>query len=85
MSAEAVAPPEPVVSVLMTTFNGAGFIGASIASVLAQSFSEFELIVVDDGSTDATAQVLAGILDPRLRVLRQAAPRRPRAAERIYG
>ena len=66
----------PTVSVLMTTFNGAGngagFIGASIASVLAQSFSAFELIVVDDGSTDKTAQVLAGIGDTRLRVLRQA-------------
>jgi glycosyltransferase involved in cell wall biosynthesis len=77
VSATSVPPPEPVVSVLMTTFNGAGFngagfINASIASMLAQSFSGFELIVVDDGSTDATAQVLAGILDPRLRVLRQA-------------
>jgi glycosyltransferase involved in cell wall biosynthesis len=61
-----------VVSVLMTTWNGAGFIGASIASVLGQSFSEFELIVVDDGSTDATARVLAGIGDRRLRVVRQA-------------
>ena len=87
MNATSVPPQEPIVSVLMTTFNGAGFngagfngagfngagfINASIASILAQSFSEFELIVVDDGSTDATAQVLAGILDPRLRVLRQA-------------
>jgi GT2 family glycosyltransferase len=68
-----MALAEPVVSVLMTTFNGAGFIGASIASVLAQSFSEFELIVVDDGSTDETAQVLVAIGDPRLRVLRLAA------------
>jgi glycosyltransferase involved in cell wall biosynthesis len=63
----------PAVSVLMTTWNGAGFIGASIASVLAQSFADFELIVVDDASTDGTAQVLAGIGDRRLRVLRQAA------------
>jgi glycosyltransferase involved in cell wall biosynthesis len=62
----------PTVSVLMTTWNGAGFIGASIASVLAQSFADLELVVVDDGSTDATAQVLAGIGDPRLRVVRQA-------------
>ncbi len=72
MSAVGAPAPTPVVSVLMTTFNGAGFIGASIASVLAQSFSDFELIVVDDGSTDTMAQVLAGIGDPRLRVLRQA-------------
>ena len=62
----------PTVSVLMTTWNGADFIAASIASVLAQTFTDFELIVVDDGSTDATAAVLAGIDDPRLRVLRQA-------------
>jgi glycosyltransferase involved in cell wall biosynthesis len=72
MSAAAAPQRAPVVSVLMTTFNGAGFIGASIASVLAQSFADFELIVVDDGSTDATPVVLAGIGDKRLRVLRQA-------------
>jgi GT2 family glycosyltransferase len=67
-----VSAAPPTVSVLMTTFNGAGFIGASIASVLAQSFPGYELIVVDDGSTDGTAQVLAGIGDTRLRVLHQA-------------
>jgi GT2 family glycosyltransferase len=62
----------PTVSVLMTTWNGAGFIANSIASVLAQDFADFELIVVDDGSTDDTPRVLAEIGDPRLRVLRQA-------------
>ncbi len=62
----------PTVSVLMTTWNGTGFIAEAIASVLAQTFTDFELIVVDDGSTDATPRLLAGIGDPRLRVLRQA-------------
>ncbi len=60
----------PRVSVLMTTWNGAGFIGASLGSVLRQSFSDFEVIVVDDGSTDGTARVVAAIGDPRLRLLR---------------
>jgi GT2 family glycosyltransferase len=60
----------PRVSVLMTTWNGAATIRASIASLLAQSFRDFELLVVDDGSTDDTAAILAGIGDPRLRVLR---------------
>jgi glycosyltransferase involved in cell wall biosynthesis len=60
----------PCVSVLMTTYNGAATIAASIDSVLAQSFRDFELIVVDDGSTDATPAILARTGDPRLRVLR---------------
>jgi GT2 family glycosyltransferase len=78
MQAESEAPPNPsapVVSVLMTTWNGAAFIAASVRSVLAQSYGDFELIVVDDASTDATPAVLAGFTDPRLRVLRLQANR----------
>ncbi len=61
------APPR--VSVLMTTYSGARLIAESIDSVLAQSFADFELLVVDDASTDDTALVLAGYADPRLRIL----------------
>ena len=59
----------PRVSVLMTTYNGARTIRDSIDSVLRQSFTDFELVVVDDASTDATPTILAGIDDPRLRIL----------------
>ncbi len=59
----------PRVSVLMTTYNGAGTIRDSIDSVLRQSFSDFELVVVDDASTDATPTILVGIDDARMRIL----------------
>ncbi|MBO1073271.1 glycosyltransferase family 2 protein [Roseomonas marmotae] len=59
----------PRVSVLMAVHNGARHIRESIESLLAQSFTDFELVVVDDASTDGTRQILAGIGDPRLRVI----------------
>lgn len=63
----------PRVTVLMTTYNGSRFIGASIDSILAQSFTDFELLVVDDGSTDGTIAVIERHADPRLRLLRMPA------------
>jgi glycosyltransferase involved in cell wall biosynthesis len=60
----------PRVTVLMTTFNGAPLIRESIDSILSQSFRGFELVVVDDASTDETPALLAGIADARLRVVR---------------
>jgi len=67
---DTVAPRPPHVSVLITTYNAAGFIAETINSVLSQSFRDFELVVVDDGSTDETLAILAGFADPRLHVLR---------------
>ena len=61
----------PRVSVLMTTYNGAAFIARSIDSVLAQTWRDFELIVVDDASTDGTPEILGACRDSRLRVIRQ--------------
>lgn len=60
----------PRISVLMTTYNGSAFIADSIASILAQTYADFELIVVDDASTDATPAILAACRDKRLRVIR---------------
>jgi glycosyltransferase involved in cell wall biosynthesis len=62
----------PTVSVLMPTFDRAALIGEAIASILAQTFADFEVIVIDDGSTDHSAAVLRTITDPRVRVLHQA-------------
>ena len=60
----------PVVSVIIPTYNRKGFIAECVESVLAQSFSDFELVVVDDGSTDATEEVLAGF-GAEIQVIRQ--------------
>ncbi|MGE5450427.1 MAG: glycosyltransferase family 2 protein [Acidobacteriota bacterium] len=66
---------EPVVSVLMPVRDGERYIDASIRSILAQSFRQWELIVVDDGSIDATPSLLVkwAQKDSRIRVITQPA------------
>ena len=59
----------PEVSVVMATYNGAALLPETIQSLLTQSFGDFELIAVDDRSTDNTIDVLAGFADNRVRVL----------------
>ena len=61
----------PAVSVLMSVRNGVPWVREAVESVLDQTASDLELIVIDDGSTDATAALLGTIRDPRLRVERQ--------------
>lgn len=60
----------PAVSVCIPAFDHARWIGRTIESVLAQTLGDFELIVVDDCSTDGTADVVAGRRDPRIRLAR---------------
>ncbi len=58
------------VSIVMPAYNGAGRIAAAIRSVLAQTHAQFELLIVDDGSTDATTAVVAAFTsDPRVRLI----------------
>ncbi len=60
----------PLVSVLLPVWNGAATIGAAVDSMLGQTLADIEVIVIDDGSTDDTPAVLAGIHDVRMRVSR---------------
>jgi glycosyltransferase involved in cell wall biosynthesis len=62
----------PHVSVILPVYNDERFIARAIKSILDQTYTDFELIVVDDGSTDGTADVLKAINDSRLRVIYQA-------------
>ncbi len=62
---------EPVVSTILCAHNGVEFLAATLESALAQTWSDFELIIVDDGSTDGSAEVLATYTDPRVRTVRQ--------------
>ena len=62
---------QTVFSVVMPAYNTAATIGAAVDSVLAQTRPDFELIVVDDGSTDETSTLVEAIRDPRLRLIRQ--------------
>jgi glycosyltransferase involved in cell wall biosynthesis len=58
--------PTPAVSVVMPAYNHERFIAETIESVLCQTFDDLELVIVDDGSTDGTAEVIARFSDPRI-------------------
>lgn len=70
----------PRISVIMPVFNRAGLVAQAIDSVLSQRFTDFELLVVDDGSTDGTADVVSGVADARVRLIRQGSNRGSNAA-----
>jgi glycosyltransferase involved in cell wall biosynthesis len=60
----------PLVSILTPTYNHEPYIASCIESVLAQTFSNWEQIILDDGSTDRTADIVRGFSDPRIRFVR---------------
>jgi glycosyltransferase involved in cell wall biosynthesis len=66
----ATRPQSKLVSIVMPTFNRAHCIGDSIRSVLAQTYSKWELLVIDDCSSDDTATVVSSFQDERIRYLR---------------
>lgn len=61
---------KPLVSIMMPAYNAGKYIGRAIESVLAQTYDNWELIIVDDGSTDNTYEVASRYKDPRIRILK---------------
>lgn len=62
---------KPLVSIITPTFNHERFIGACIESVLSQTFPDWEMIIVDDASTDGTEAVARSYVDPHISYIRQ--------------
>jgi glycosyltransferase involved in cell wall biosynthesis len=63
----------PVVSVIMSMRNSAPTVGAAVRSVLMQSLRDWELIVIDDGSSDRSSAIVEGFHDERIRLIRESA------------
>ncbi len=80
---DTAASHTPRTSVIITSFNYAEYLPAAIASVLAQTDGDFELLIVDDGSTDGSLAFAKACPDPRVRVLVQ--PHRGMGATRNAG
>ncbi|MES2002303.1 MAG: glycosyltransferase family 2 protein [Pseudomonadota bacterium] len=70
----------PRISIILPVYNRCHVVGRAIDSVLAQNLTDFELIVVDDGSSDGSADLVTAIPDPRLRLVRQPARKGANAA-----
>jgi len=60
----------PLVSVLLAVHNGSRYLSAAVDSMLGQTVADLELVAIDDGSTDETPDLLAGVGDQRLVMLR---------------
>jgi glycosyltransferase involved in cell wall biosynthesis len=61
----------PLITVLMPAYNAEKYIGEAIDSVLNQTFTDFELLIINDGSTDATQQIIELFTDARIRLINQ--------------
>jgi glycosyltransferase involved in cell wall biosynthesis len=61
----------PRVSVIMSVYNGEKYLREAIDSILNQTFKDFEFLIIDDGSTDSSAEIVHSYCDPRIRVFKQ--------------
>ena len=59
----------PKITVLMAVYNGEPFLRQSVESILAQTFHEFEFLIINDGSTDRSHDIIRSFHDPRIRLI----------------
>ena len=60
---------KPSITVLMPVYNAERFLAEAIESVLQQTFTQFEFLIIDDGSTDSSPEIVRSYSDPRIRFL----------------
>lgn len=70
--AKAEELPAPALSVIVTTYNEGKMAALSLNSILAQTFTDFEILIVDDGASEATREVVRSFDDPRITHIRQS-------------
>src|SRR5205823_3104415 len=58
----------PQVTVLMTVYNGEHYLRPAMESILGQTFTDFEFLIIDDGSTDGSVEIIRSYHDPRIRL-----------------
>ncbi|SFE26232.1 Glycosyltransferase involved in cell wall bisynthesis [Chitinophaga sp. CF118] len=61
---------QPLVTVFMAMYNGEKYVSDAVVSILNQSYPNFELLIIDDGSTDNSLSIIEAISDPRIRILK---------------
>lgn len=76
--------PAPLVSILISTFNRSRLLRRAINSLLMQDFADFEIVVIDDCSTDDTSAVVAAIGDPRIRYVRNETNVGAKLGDRVH-
>lgn len=65
---EKIIMSEPLVTVLMTVYNGGGYLRPAVESVLTQTYKDFELLIVEDASSDDSLKIIKSYQDPRIRI-----------------
>ena len=75
----------PKVTVLMPAYNAENYIAEAINSVLQQSFTDFDLLIVNDGSSDNTENIIHSFSDERIRLINQRSPWNCRCIEYRIG
>lgn len=64
-----VIPKQPTISVVMAVHNGARYLREAVASILNQTFRDYELIIINDGSTDESPEIIRSFADPRIMLI----------------
>lgn len=85
MQAKSTQIDAPITSVILPVYNGSQYLSATLSAILSQSFSDFELIIINDGSSDDSESVIKSFNDPRIKYFSQKNQGLPATLNRAIG